>query len=141
MPIDAQGNVLFPFYQRELTEMFGNPMDAKQYLVVMDFSEFADAFSHVRDYEGNKWGLKIYGNYGGAGWSVHSWGLALDLNAAWNAWGNPPTFSEAFVRCFTECGFEWGGLWTPDRYRDGMHFQLPWVRDRQGPLAPIPWSG
>jgi hypothetical protein len=53
--------------------------------------------------------------------SLHSWGLAIDVNAAWNGFGNPFTLSEGFVKCFTDAGFEWGGGWTPC---DGMHFQL-----------------
>jgi hypothetical protein len=53
--------------------------------------------------------------------SLHSWGIAIDVNAAWNALGAKPTLSEGFVKCFTDAGFDWGGLWTR---KDGMHFQL-----------------
>jgi hypothetical protein len=56
-----------------------------------------------------------------ASMSLHSWGIAIDVNAAWNALGAKPTLSEGFVKCFTDAGFEWGGKW--DRL-DGMHFQL-----------------
>ena len=53
--------------------------------------------------------------------SLHSWGLAIDVNAAWNRMGSTPTLSDTFVYCFTSNGFDWGGEWnTPD----GMHFQL-----------------
>lgn len=53
--------------------------------------------------------------------SLHSWGLAIDVNAAWNGFGKQPTLSEGFVECFTSSSFDWGGTWsTPD----GMHFQL-----------------
>lgn len=53
--------------------------------------------------------------------SLHSWGLAIDINAAWNGLGKTPTMSEGLVACFTDAGFDWGGVWkTPD----GMHFQL-----------------
>lgn len=53
--------------------------------------------------------------------SLHSWGVAIDVNAAWNGFGKAPTMSPEFVKCFTDAGFDWGGLW---RLRDGMHFQL-----------------
>ena len=53
--------------------------------------------------------------------SLHSWGIAVDVNAAWNTFGGRPTLSAAFVKCFTDAGFEWGGLW---QRRDAMHFQL-----------------
>ena len=53
--------------------------------------------------------------------SLHSWGIAIDINAAWNGFGKKPTMSAELVKCFTDAGFEWGGVWkTPD----GMHFQL-----------------
>jgi hypothetical protein len=53
--------------------------------------------------------------------SLHSWGIAVDVNASWNALGAQPTLSKGFVKCFTDAGFEWGGTWTR---KDGMHFQL-----------------
>lgn len=58
---------------------------------------------------------------GGISSSLHSWGLAVDLNAAWNRMGRKPTLSPAFVQCWKDAGFEWGGDW---RLPDGMHFQL-----------------
>ncbi|MFA5381848.1 MAG: M15 family metallopeptidase [Candidatus Micrarchaeia archaeon] len=79
---------------------------------------------------------------GGSSYSVHSWGLAMDLNAGSNPFGGMPTLSTKFVQCFAESGFEWGGLWQPDSLRDGMHFQLPWIRDRghDSPLFPTAWG-
>lgn len=53
--------------------------------------------------------------------SLHSWGLAIDINAAWNGFGKPPTMSKELVACFTDAGFDWGGRWKKP---DGMHFQL-----------------
>lgn len=53
--------------------------------------------------------------------SLHSWGIAIDVNAAWNGLGVTPVLSPEFVKCFTDAGFEWGGTWTR---KDGMHFQL-----------------
>ena len=53
--------------------------------------------------------------------SLHSWGLAIDINAAWNGLGKVPTMSKELVACFTDAGFDWGGIW---KNPDGMHFQL-----------------
>lgn len=53
--------------------------------------------------------------------STHAYALALDLNAAVNQLGKPPTMSPDVVRCFEEEGFIWGGDF---KRRDGMHFQL-----------------
>lgn len=58
---------------------------------------------------------------GGTSMSIHSWGLAIDVNAKTNALGIKPTLSNAFVKCFTDAGFDWGGEWAR---KDGMHFQL-----------------
>lgn len=58
---------------------------------------------------------------GGSTPSLHSWGLAIDVNAAWNGFGKTPSLSSGFVRCFTDAGFDWGGVWSK---KDGMHFQL-----------------
>jgi hypothetical protein len=54
--------------------------------------------------------------------SVHSWGIALDLNAATNRQGTKGDMSRAVVAIFREHGFRWGGDWK-GRYRDPMHFQ------------------
>ena len=53
--------------------------------------------------------------------SLHSWGIAVDINAAWNQLRKPPSLPQGFVECWKAAGFDWGGDWkTPD----GMHFQL-----------------
>ena len=53
--------------------------------------------------------------------SLHSWGLAIDINAAWNGYNKPVTMSKELVQCFKDAGFDWGGDWI---IKDGMHFQL-----------------
>jgi hypothetical protein len=58
---------------------------------------------------------------GGTTHSLHSWGIAIDINAAWNGFGKKPTMSKELVKCFTDAGFDWGGTWGRP---DGMHFQL-----------------
>ena len=58
---------------------------------------------------------------GGATSSLHSWGIAIVVNAAWNGFGKTPTMSPEMVKCFTDAGFDWGGTWKKP---DGMHFQL-----------------
>ena len=53
--------------------------------------------------------------------SLHSWGIAIDVNAFENGLNKQPKLSTEFVKCFTDNGFDWGGNWTR---KDGMHFQL-----------------
>lgn len=53
--------------------------------------------------------------------SLHSWAIAVDVNAFENQLNKTPKLSPAFVKCFTDAGMDWGGTWTR---KDGMHFQL-----------------
>jgi D-alanyl-D-alanine carboxypeptidase len=53
--------------------------------------------------------------------SLHSWGVAVDVNAFENGLNQEPKLSPGFVQCFTDAGFDWGGTW---QRKDGMHFQL-----------------
>jgi|WetSurMetagenome_2_1015567.scaffolds.fasta_scaffold02911_21 hypothetical protein len=62
----------------------------------------------------------------GRSYSVHSWGLALDFNAADNSYGSDWSFSDEYYKAWADHGWECGSLWnTPD----GMHCQLPWTAD------------
>jgi hypothetical protein len=53
--------------------------------------------------------------------SLHSWGIAIDVNAFENGLNQIPKLSSGFVNCFKDAGFDWGGEW---QRLDGMHFQL-----------------
>ena len=64
-----------------------------------------------------------------ASMSLHSWGLAVDLNAAWNGFGAVPTMSPELVGCFTDAGFDWGGVWKKP---DGIHFQISALPPKKG---------
>lgn len=55
--------------------------------------------------------------------SAHSYGIAIDINAAANPLGGPSTLSPELVKCFKLNRFVWGG----DFGRcDPMHFSLGW---------------
>lgn len=53
--------------------------------------------------------------------SLHSWAIAIDINAFENGLNQEPKLSPGFVKCFMDAGFDWGGVW---QRKDGMHFQL-----------------
>ena len=62
--------------------------------------------------------------------SSHSWGVAIDINVRWNGVGVTPALLGAvgsvreLVPLFEAQGFAWGGRFSPDDVRDGMHFEL-----------------
>ena len=58
---------------------------------------------------------------GGDSWSLHAFGLAIDVNAETNRMGQTPTMDSRIVEIFENAGFSWGGRWAVP---DGMHFQL-----------------
>lgn len=53
--------------------------------------------------------------------SMHSWGLAIDLNAADNKLNTSGKLSQDFVACFLDLGWIWGGHF---KRCDPMHFQF-----------------
>jgi hypothetical protein len=60
--------------------------------------------------------------------SHHTWGVAFDCNAEWNAFGTRPTQDARLVEILREWGFTWGGDWVVP---DGNHFEYR----RPGPVA------
>lgn len=60
--------------------------------------------------------------------SSHTWGVAIDLNPQWNAYGQQPAMTgqkgclRELVPFFAAQGFAWGGDFTSGA--DGMHFEL-----------------
>jgi len=55
------------------------------------------------------------------GLSLHSWGIAVDLNVPGNQRGTVGQMDRQVVQIFKKWGFAWGGDWN---YTDPMHFEL-----------------
>jgi hypothetical protein len=53
--------------------------------------------------------------------SLHSWGIAVDLNVPGNQRGTVGEMDRTVVAIFKKWGFAWGGDWN---YTDPMHFEL-----------------
>jgi hypothetical protein len=55
------------------------------------------------------------------GLSLHTWGIALDLNVSGNQRGTAGSIDRSVVAVLKKWGFAWGGDWS---YTDPMHFEL-----------------
>lgn len=55
------------------------------------------------------------------GLSLHSWGIAVDLNPKLYPYGSKQRPSAALILAFEKHGFRWGGDW---RTPDPMHFEI-----------------
>lgn len=64
---------------------------------------------------------RFIGHDPGKGLSLHTWGIALDLNVAGNQRGTVGEIDLGVVAIFQKWGFAWGGDW---QYTDPMHFEL-----------------
>jgi hypothetical protein len=53
--------------------------------------------------------------------SLHTWGIAIDMDASTNYRGIRGTMDPRIVEIFKRWGFRWGGDW---KYTDPMHFEL-----------------
>ena len=71
--------------------------------------------------------FNIRSKVGGGGQSLHSWGIAIDINPGRNPyqlgnWGSPQTdIPGPIIDIFKKYGFAWGGDWPGER--DPMHFE------------------
>ncbi|HEX6446335.1 MAG TPA: M15 family metallopeptidase [Streptosporangiales bacterium] len=53
--------------------------------------------------------------------SLHTWGIAIDLNVPGNERGTRGRMNRQVVAIFKKWGFAWGGDWS---YTDPMHFEI-----------------
>ena len=72
---------------------------------------------------GGCYGPRFIGRVSGGRLSHHAWGIAIDINAADNAFGTPSDLDPRLVEIMERSGLTWGGRWLVP---DGMHFE--WVR-------------
>lgn len=59
--------------------------------------------------------------------SLHTWGIAVDLNVPTNQMGTHGDMHPGIVAAFERWGFRWGGRWSRP---DPMHFELAALIDR-----------
>jgi hypothetical protein len=75
---------------------------------------------HPREY-GGCYHPRYIGHDPAKGLSLHTWGIAVDLNVPGNQRGTVGQMDRQVVAIFEKWGFVWGGGW---RYTDPMHFEL-----------------
>lgn len=61
--------------------------------------------------------------------SLHTWGIAIDINVPGNRRGTRGQIDRRVVAIFKKWGFAWGGDWS---YSDPMHFELAGILRRPG---------
>jgi hypothetical protein len=66
--------------------------------------------------------------------SRHAYGIAVDINATRNPYGDPPSQDPRLVELMERWGFTWGGRWLVP---DGMHFEFVRFVDPATP-PPLP---
>lgn len=66
--------------------------------------------------------FNIRSKRGGGGKSLHSWGIALDINPSRNPQGEPSDLPAEVIDIFKKYGFFWGGDWG-GKDNDPMHFE------------------
>jgi hypothetical protein len=76
-----------------------------------------DGCFYIRKMKTIKNGKQVFSNR----WSLHSWGIAFDIDASWNSQGSHGEMDPKIVQVFKDSGFDWGGDFT---IKDYMHFQL-----------------
>jgi hypothetical protein len=75
---------------------------------------------HASEY-GGCYVPRFIGHNPASGLSLHSWGIAVDLNVPGNLRGTAGQLDRRVVAIFERWGFAWGGRW---RYTDPMHFEM-----------------
>ena len=72
---------------------------------------------------GGCWSPRFIGRDPSGQISHHAWGVAIDINAAANAFGTKSDQDDRLVETMEQWGFTWGGRWLVP---DAMHFE--WAR-------------
>lgn len=67
--------------------------------------------------------FNIRSQRGATALSTHAFALSIDINSKTNPFGKNGNMPLDLVRCFTDAGARWGGLYIPPR-QDSMHYEF-----------------
>ena len=84
------------------------------------FRAEAPEYAAEIDFSPDDWSYNNRDIRGGEHESMHSWGIALDINALTNVLGTQGDMPQPVVEAWEDEGGEWGGHWSRP---DPMHFE------------------
>ena len=98
------------------------------------FQAEAPAYAAEIDISPDDWSYNNRKIRGGDSKSMHSWGIAIDVNALTNVLGTEGDMPQAVVDAWEAEGGEWGGDWTrPDPMHFESHLTPAQIRHRYRP--------
>ena len=137
--IDENGLVqVGPFWKSKMTiirvpfemKLDWNPSFTSSEIICHKFvaNDLLDIFEEISNKVGLSSSVESYGGcfvprmgrYERKKLSIHTWGIAVDLNGCANEYGKYGNMSKFVVDIFEEHNWKWGGLLDPP---DGSHFQ------------------
>lgn len=106
------------YMNKMMSEPFTNVIKALSKDDLLHTIRSWDGCYQIRRMKAVKDGKQVFSD----NWSLHSWGIAIDIDAAWNKQGGKSTMNKKIVDIFKNNGFDWGGDFKTTK--DPMHFQL-----------------
>jgi hypothetical protein len=100
------------------TKIYMNRMMVPRFAMALDIIEQDGLIPAIKTWNGC---FNVRKTRGRETFSLHSWGVAFDINAATNALGTVGDMSPELIAVFESCRFHWGGNW---KRPDPQHFQL-----------------
>ena len=136
--IAKYGSPMLPAFQLENMEIYKAPDDICEYITVLPrriymnkamipFFEKALRDIYEKDFDGDihEWGgcfsIRMMRGVKPPTPSIHSWGIAFDINETAYPQGKRIKTIPGYVKCFIDNGFDWGNNFP---IPDPMHFQL-----------------
>lgn len=121
MPEWFSAQVMNPLTGKPCVHIYMNKDLQEPFLAALGNVEAAGVGHEIKTLDGCYNVRSVRGIPGAA--SLHSWAIAVDMNAGIMPLGAVSTWSPEFVKCFTDVGFAWGGNF---KRLDPQHFSWGW---------------
>lgn len=113
-------NVLNTRNGKPVTTIYCNKDMERQLITTIELLHMRKLLNEIKTYDGC-FNMRYVRGFPGQ-MSTHSYGLAIDFNAAQNPLGGKSAWSKEFVDTWKEMGFVWGGDFKSRS--DAQHFQF-----------------